>query len=113
MAKRAHHYRLRLEHLAPAAPDQTLHPPQEIEFDNHDDIFSIIARMESRQLFAEPGQAAELAIGLKLFSEVMLKNRELPLFAALRPAFGEFMKQLQGTPPAAETALADSVPSPS
>ncbi|MFD2719611.1 DUF3861 domain-containing protein [Hymenobacter monticola] len=102
MAKRAHHYRLRLEHLAPAAPDQPTHAPMEIEFDNHDDIFSIIARMEGRQLFAEPGQAAEFAIGLKLFSEVMLKNRELPLFAEFRPTFSEFMKKLKGGPPPKE-----------
>jgi hypothetical protein len=99
MAKRAHRYRLRLEHLAPASPDQPTHPPREIEFDNHDDIFSIIARMESRQMFAEPGHAAEFAIGLKLFSEVMLKNRQLELFAEFRPAFSEFMKRLKGTPP--------------
>ncbi|MDB5267054.1 MAG: hypothetical protein JWP58_94 [Hymenobacter sp.] len=105
MAKRAHHYRLRLEHLAPASPDQPTHAPRELEFDNHDDIFSIIERMEGRQLFAEPGQAAEFAIGLKLFSEVMLKNRELPLFAEFRPAFSEFMKKLKGGVPAKEGVI--------
>lgn len=104
MTKRAHHYRLRLEHLAPAAPDQPTHEPVELDFTNHDDIFPIIARMQARQLFAEPGQATEFAIGLKLFSEVMLKNRELPLFAELRPAFGEFMKRLKGSAPAADEA---------
>jgi hypothetical protein len=102
MAKRAHHYRLRLEHLAPASPDQPIQAPRELEFDNHDDIFSIISRMEGRSLFAEPGQAAEFAIGLKLFSEVMLKNRELPLFAEFRPAFSEFMKRLKGGAPPKE-----------
>ncbi len=99
MAKRAHHYRLRLEHLAPAAPDQPTHPPLELEFDNHDDILQIADRLEARQLFTTPGQATEFAIGLKLFGEVMLKNREHPLFTELRPAFGEFMKRLKGGPP--------------
>lgn len=98
MAKRAHHYRLRLEHLAPAAPEQPTHPPLELEFTNHDDIFQIINRMNSRQLFAEPGQATEFAIGLKLFSEVMLHNRAHPLFAEFGPAFGEFMKRLKSSP---------------
>jgi hypothetical protein len=112
MAKRAHHYRLRLEHLAPAAPDQPTHAPREIEFNNHDDIFAIIARLEGRRLFAEPSQSAEFAIGLKLFSEVMLKNRDLPLFATFRPAFSEFMKQLKG-PPQADAEPSDPVPSPS
>ena len=95
MAKRAHHYRLRLEHLAAAAPDQPTHSPLELEFDNHDDIFQIIERLNSRPLFAEPGHATEFAIGLKLFSEVMLKNREHPLFAEFQPAFSEFMKKLK------------------
>ena len=107
MAKRAHHYRLRLEHLAPAAPEQPTHEPLTVEFDNHDDIFQIIDRLEGRQIFATPGQATEFAIGLKLFGEVMLKNREHPLFAELRPAFSEFMKRLKGgAPPAAEAPAA-------
>lgn len=95
MAKRAHHYRLRLEHLRTTAPDQSTHSPLEVEFDNHDDIFQIIERLNDRSLFAEPGQATEFAIGLKLFSEVMLKNREHPLFIEFRPAFSEFMKKLK------------------
>jgi Domain of Unknown Function with PDB structure (DUF3861) len=102
MAKRAHHYRLRLEHLTPAAPDQPTHAPLELDFTNHDDIFQIIDRLQKRQLFAEPGQNTEFAIGLKLFGEVMLKNREHPLFEEFRPAFSEFMKRLKGgAPPAA------------
>src|SRR5205823_2258584 len=105
MTKRAHRYRLRLEHLAPAAPDQPIQEPVELEFTNHDDVFQIINRMEDRQLFAEPGHNTEFAIGLKLFSEVMLKNREHPLFAEFRPAFSEFMKRLKGgASPAAEQA---------
>ncbi|UOG77488.1 DUF3861 domain-containing protein (plasmid) [Hymenobacter tibetensis] len=95
MAKRAHHYRLRLEHMAPAATDQPTHPPLEVEFDNHDDIFQIIERLQARNLFAKPSQATEFAIGLKLFSEVMLNNRDHALFAEMRPAFSEFMKKLK------------------
>lgn len=103
MAKRAHHYRLRLEHLAAAAPDHSTHSPLELEFNNHDNIFQIIERLNSRSLFAEPGQATEFAIGLKLFSEVILKNRENPLFAEFRPAFSEFMQKLKsGTNPTEE-----------
>jgi hypothetical protein len=95
MAKRAHHYRLRLEHLAPASPEDPTHAPLTLNFDNHDDILQIADRMEARQLFATPGQASEFAIGLKLFSEVMLKNRKHPLFAEFQPAFSAFMKKLK------------------
>ncbi|WP_022825023.1 DUF3861 domain-containing protein [Hymenobacter norwichensis] len=102
MAKRAHHYRLRLEHLAPASPEQPIHAPLTLDFDNHDDILQIVERMEARQLFATPGQASEFAIGLKLFSEVLLKNREHPLFTEFRPAFSAFMKKLKSGANSAE-----------
>lgn len=39
--------------------------------------------------------AQELALGLKLFTEVMLKNKQHPLFEDLRPAIMEFMKKLK------------------
>lgn len=37
-------------------------------------------------------------LGLKLFSEVMLKNRKDPLFEEITPAFGAFMKKLKAIP---------------
>jgi hypothetical protein len=107
MTKRPYHYRLRLEHLASPQPDAPRHAPLELEFDNHDDIFGIVGRLQQRELFATPGQAAEFAIGLKLFSEVMLKNRRHPLFEELAPAFQAFMQRLKSgtdgpaTPPEA------------
>ncbi|MNG34261.1 hypothetical protein D3C84_1207070 [compost metagenome] len=69
-----------------------------MEFDNHDNIFTIIERMKNRDIFKTKDQAAEFAIGLKMFSEVMLKNRENELFTEFRPAFSEFMKKLKSTP---------------
>jgi hypothetical protein len=96
MAKRAHHYRLRLEHLAPASPDQPTQLPVELEFTNHDDIFQIISRLQVRHLFADAGQDTEFAIGLKLFGEVLLRNPNHPLFTEFRPAFSEFMNRLKG-----------------
>ncbi len=95
MSKRAYTYRLRLEqagHIQPASPT---HKPLELEFENHDDIFNIIERLQERDLFQVPGQSTEFAIGLKLFSEVMLKNRQHPLFEELAPAFKSFMQRLK------------------
>ncbi|MNR45833.1 hypothetical protein D3C85_1647260 [compost metagenome] len=54
--------------------------------------------MKNRDIFKTKDQAAEFAIGLKMFSEVMLKNRENELFSEFRPAFSEFMKKLKSTP---------------
>lgn len=49
-------------------------------------------------MFETDNQAVEFAIGLKMFSEVMLKNRNHELFTDFRPAFGEFMKKLKSQP---------------
>jgi Domain of Unknown Function with PDB structure (DUF3861) len=93
--KRAHKYKITLEHLTTAKGEPSTHQPLELEFDNHDDIFSIIERMQARDLFNDKNQSTEFAIGLKMFSEVMLKNRKHPLFEELAPAFSEFMKKLK------------------
>ena len=95
MSKRAYKYRLRLEQVAGIQPDSPKYKPLELDFENHDDIFSIIERLRERNLFDEPGQSTEFAIGLKLFSEVMLKNRQHPLFEELAPAFKAFMQRLK------------------
>ncbi|MGI4742205.1 MAG: DUF3861 domain-containing protein [Janthinobacterium lividum] len=95
MSKRAYQYHLRLEQVASAQPDGPQHEPLELNFENHDDIFNIVERLQARNLFAELGQSTEFAIGLKLFSEVMLKNRQHPLFEELAPAFKAFMQRLK------------------
>lgn len=66
-----------------------------LEFDNHDDIFNIIDVIKSKKIFDNENTANEFAIGLKLFTEVMLKNKQNPLFQDLRPAISEFIKKLK------------------
>jgi len=65
------------------------------EFDNHDDLFNIFEVIKSKKIFEEDNTAHEFALGLKLFTEVMLKNKQHPLFEELRPAILEFMKKLK------------------
>ncbi|MFC0342933.1 DUF3861 domain-containing protein [Epilithonimonas hispanica] len=65
------------------------------EFDNHDDLFNIFEVIKSKKIFKEDNTAQEFALGLKLFTEVMLKNKQHPLFEELRPAILEFMKKLK------------------
>lgn len=67
----------------------------EFEFENHDNIFEIINKIQEKNLFNDKNQAVEFSLGLKLFSEVMLKNKDNPLFEELKPAIGEFMKKLK------------------
>ena len=98
MEKRTNKYKLKLELLETSKVDDTAYIPIDLEFDNHDNIFTIIERMKSRDIFKTQNQAIEFAIGLKMFSEVMLKNRDNELFSEFRPAFSEFMKKLKSTP---------------
>jgi len=95
MEKRANKYHLTLK-LQQYANGET-EPAKELEldFDNHDEIFGIIERIQSKDPFNDPSQAAQFALGLKLFSEVMIKNRNHPLFEELGTAFPAFMKRLK------------------
>ena len=93
-----HRYRVTLEHLADAqgAPS-SYEAPLVFEAGNHDDIFQIVERMKKREGFTE-SSATALAVGLKLFSEVMLEHKAHPLFSSFKPHFSEFMKELKGKP---------------
>lgn len=98
MEKRANKYRLTLELIATAKGETGVHGPLQLEFDNHDEIFSVIQRIQEKDIFQNKQQATEFAIGLKMFSEVMLKNKNLSLFEEFTPAFRAFMKKLKETP---------------
>lgn len=94
-----HRYRLTLEHLSDPKGASLGYSPLQLEVGNHDDIFKIIEKIQHRGDLSE-SDATAFAIGLKLFGEVMLENRELPLFAAFQKEFGQFMKALKGGPSA-------------
>lgn len=66
-----------------------------IEFDNHDEIFGIIERISAKNIFANESEAVQFALGLKLFTEIKLKNRKNPLFDELNEVFPVFMKKLK------------------
>jgi len=95
MAKRTNTYKLTLEEISLAKEDDGINDPLTLEFDNHDNIFNIINAVKGKGIFEDENQAVEFAIGLKMFTEVMLKNRENEIFKELQPAIGEFMKKLK------------------
>lgn len=94
MEKKHNKYRITLEHLH-SPKDLGLNETIDFEFENHDEIFSIIERIKANNPFEKENEATEFALGLKLFSEVMIKNRNHELFEELMPAFGSFMKKLK------------------
>lgn len=97
MTKKSNKYRIRLEQVSLMKEDAKLSDPIIVEFDNHDDIFKIIEIMREKNLFEEKNHSIEFAIGIKMFGEVVLKNKNNPLFEEFFPAFGDFMKKLKST----------------
>ena len=59
--------------------------------ENHDDLFKIFENVESSKKFPRD-EGLSLVVGLKLFSELMLKKKDFEPFEVLRPVFGNFMK---------------------
>ena len=64
------------------------------EADNHDDIFDIVRRQRSKGVW-DDATAAQLAVGLKLFTEVTLHHRKDPLFEPLMQPMREFIGRLK------------------
>jgi hypothetical protein len=84
-------YRVTVESLSPPAESE----PLRFEVENHDDLFAIVSKMSARADL-DPDSVQAFAVGLKLFGEVVLRNRSNPLFAKIMPALGEFMRDLKG-----------------
>ncbi|MCD8172269.1 MAG: DUF3861 domain-containing protein [Alistipes sp.] len=91
-----HKYRLRLDAVG---EDGKAGKSLETDFENHDDIFRIIALQQEKGLFGDPEQAARFIVELKLFSAVMTDNRDSELFEGFEPAFREMMTRLKGRRP--------------
>jgi len=95
MNKRTNKYHLKLTMLKKASGSENLPEPLELFFQNHDDLFALMERIKEKNVFAQPSDSQEFIIGLKMFSEVMIKNRSYPLFEELLPAFRIFMEKLK------------------
>ena len=89
-----HQFRLTLEHLADKDGNPVTDEPLVFQAPSHDNIFDIVKLREQRENIT-PEMAQRFAVGLKLMGEVMLENKEYPLFAELKPHFMEIMKAVK------------------
>ncbi|NOL48560.1 DUF3861 domain-containing protein [Pelistega europaea] len=89
-----HQYAVTVDYIADAEGNEV---NQTLRFNapNHDNIFRIIELTQQREGFT-PEMAQRFAVGLKLMSEVMLENKDNPLFQQLRPFMMEMMKVIKG-----------------
>ena len=62
--------------------------------ENHDDIFAIVNRLQSGGA-VPAAEAEEFALGLKLFSEVVIRHRAEPLFSEVFGDIARFIKRLK------------------
>jgi hypothetical protein len=69
-----------------------------ISFDtyNHDELIEIIHRIQNSGQFSKD-ESTSFAVGLKLFGETMLQNKESELFSEIKPHLFDFMKKLKAS----------------
>lgn len=92
--KRINKYRVHLQEIE--QKDGTkLGKSIEFQFENHDDVLHLIELTQKRTNFANEGENAQFIIGLKLFSDIMMKNKDNSLFEDFFPAFVDFMKKFK------------------
>lgn len=86
----AHQHRITLEYLGGKHAGPDLHQPLVFTADNHDDLFEIIKKVQAAGIFDRETSAA-LALGMKLFSEVMLKHKKDPMFEPMLAAYRDYI----------------------
>ena len=87
-------YRITVEELAGTNCDARDARRVSFEAASHDDVLAIVDRLRAR-LPLDEDTVASLGVGLKLFSEVALAQRKDPMFAAIQPALGGFIRELK------------------
>ncbi|MFT4053314.1 MAG: DUF3861 domain-containing protein [Novosphingobium sp.] len=89
-----HHFRISVQSLDAGEPVGT---PLAFDVANHDDILEIVDKVRLRAP-VPADEVAPFAVGLKLFTEVLIRHRADPLFEPLWPHVGAFMKRLKALP---------------
>jgi len=89
-----HLFSFTVEHVEDAQGKAVEEEPLTFETRTHEDLFRIVEKMKTKLDFDE-ADATTFAIGLKLFGEIMMKNKEQELFKQFTPHFFSFMKELK------------------
>lgn len=92
--KHMHHYRVTIESLGETQDAGSPAPALAFDVRHHDDVLEIAERVRSGTAFSV-NDANSLAIGLKLFTGVMLAHRQDPLFSGIQPAMRAFIGNLK------------------
>lgn len=85
-----HKFKISVEHLEDQKGSPANDPPLVFLAENHDDILALAARTG-----ASGDKDRAFLVGLKLLGEVLLEDRNNPLYHDFIPHFGEFMKRIK------------------
>ena len=98
-----HQYEITVKHIADAQGNPSTYT-EVLQFNayNHDDLFKVLALIQKANVL-EGDKATAFAIGLKLFGETLLENKNHPLFKDILLQFAEFMKSMKQTIKAADS----------
>lgn len=90
-----HEYQVIVKHIADAKGHPSTYE-QYLTFTayNHDDIFKVLGYLQEKNLLNDES-VKPFAVGLKLMGEVLLENKEIPLFKEFLPHFIELIKSLK------------------
>ncbi len=89
-----HQFRITVEHLCDPQGNSATEAPLAFQHNSHDNILDLVSKLQHSGKF-EADAAASLAVGLKLFGDVMLENPDNPVFGDFKDAFGDFMRGLK------------------
>ena len=92
-----HQYEITVKHIADAQGQPSSYS-EVLQFQayNHDDLFKILEKLAKANLLDDEKTKA-FTVGLKLFGETLLENKDIPLFKEFLPQFVDFMKALKQT----------------
>ena len=95
MASRGHSFQIT---VAPLIGKSGEHPgsttPLTFMHTNHDDIIALVEKVR-KSTGLDPDAGAATAVGLKLLSEIMLREKDNALFDPLRSGVREFIQGLK------------------
>jgi hypothetical protein len=90
----SYRYRITIETLGSRTSQDEDEASLQFCTDNHDNLLEIVEAIRSKRLL-DKDKSASLAIGLKLFSEVILEMRKDQMFAPLVLPIRNFIEQLK------------------
>jgi hypothetical protein len=93
--KSVREYKYRVNFISVNDEIETENKALNFEIANHDNLFKLLALIQGKLNLTPPEEQAFL-LGLKMFSEILIKNRHDPLFRQMKQPMGEIMALLKG-----------------